>query len=118
MQVDIQARGFPLTEALKNHVRIRIGYTLSRVVSKIRRVDITLSDLNGPRGGGGKRCLIQVRIDGLSTVVIEDIQSDMYTAIDRAVGRAARTVMRRLALLNSKRRHETAQRVYHPSTGM
>ena len=118
MQTDIQARGFPLTEALENHVRDRISYTLSRAVSRIRRVGITLSDLNGPRGGVDKRCLIQVRIDGLSTVVIEDIQSDMYTAIDRAVGRAARTVMRRLALLNSRRRHGTTRPEYHQSTGL
>jgi ribosomal subunit interface protein len=118
MQIDIQARGFPLTEALENHVQTRISYTLSRAVSRIRRVVITLSDLNGPRGGVDKRCLIQVRIDGLSTVVVEDIQSDMYTAIDRAVGRAARTVMRRLALLNSKRRHGTVKPAFQTSTGL
>jgi ribosome-associated translation inhibitor RaiA len=118
MQIAIQARGFPLTEALKNHVHIRLGFNLSHAARRIRRVGIRLSDLNGPRGGVDKRCLVEVRLDGLSPVVIEDIEPDMYTAIDRAVGRAARTVMRRLAHGMSKRRRELRQQSYRDSTGL
>jgi putative sigma-54 modulation protein len=116
MQIAIQARGFPLTDALRNHTHTRLGFTLSHAASRIRRVGIRLSDLNGPRGGVDKRCLIEVLLDGLPTVVIEDIQPDMYTAIDRAVGRAARTVMRRLEHGVSKRRHELRQQSHHDST--
>ena len=116
MQIAIVARGFPLTDALRNHTHTRLGFTLSHAASRIRRVDIRLSDLNGPRGGVDKRCLIELLLDGLPTVVIEDIQPDMYTAIDRAVGRAARTVMRRLEYGMSKRRQELRQQSYHDST--
>ena len=118
MQIAIQARGFALTDALKNHVHTRLGFTLSHATRRIRRVGIRLSDLNGPRGGVDKRCLIEVRLDGLSTVVIEDIQTDMYLAIDRAVARTARTVMRRLEHGMSKRRQETRQQSYRDSTGL
>jgi ribosome-associated translation inhibitor RaiA len=118
MQIAIQARGFPLTDALKNHAHTRLGFTLSHTANRIRRVAIRLSDLNGPRGGVDKRCLIEVRLDGLPTVVIEDIQPDMYTAIDRAVGRAARTVMRRLEHGMSKRHQELRQQSHHDSTGL
>jgi len=104
MQIAIQARGFPLTDALRNHTQTRIGFTLANAAGRIRRVGIRLSDLNGPRGGVDKRCLVEVRLDGLPTVVVEDIQPDMYSAIDRAVGRAARTVMRRLTHGTSRRR--------------
>jgi ribosomal subunit interface protein len=104
MRIAVQTRGFSLTEALENHVRRRIGFTLTRAASRVRRVDVRLSDLNGPRGGVDKRCLVEVRLDGLPVVVVEDVQSDLYTAIDRAAGRAARAVMRRLALSNGRRR--------------
>jgi putative sigma-54 modulation protein len=109
MQIVVQARGFPLTEALKNHVHNRLGLTLSRLVNRIRRVSVRLSDLNGPRGGVDKRCLVELRLSGMPAVVVEDVQPDLYTAIDRACGRAARTVMRRLALDSNKRRQEAAQ---------
>ena len=104
MLISIQCRGFDLTEALQEHVHKRLGFTLSRASSEVRRVDVTLSDLNGPRGGIDKRCLVQIRLDGLQPVVVEDVQSDLYSAIDRAAGRAGRTVMRRLALNISRRR--------------
>ena len=108
MHIAIQTRGFPLTEALKSHVEKRLGFTFSNASSRVRRVHIRLSDLNGPRGGIDKCCHVEVRLDRLPVVVVEDIQSDMYTAINRAAGRAARTVMRHLALENSRRRQQTA----------
>jgi putative sigma-54 modulation protein len=113
MQIAIQARGFSLTAAIESHVRRRLDFTLARGASRMRRVDVRLSDLNGPRGGVDKRCLIEVRLDGLPPVVVEDVQSDLYTAIDRAAGRAARTVVRRLALNNSRRRPEAGSLTRH-----
>ena len=104
MQIAIHTRGFSLTEGLRNHVHNRLGFTLSRGASRVRRVEVKLSDVNGPRGGVDKRCLIEIRLDGLPVIVVQDVQSDMYTAIDRAATRAARTVMRRLALSNYRRR--------------
>jgi putative sigma-54 modulation protein len=116
MQIAIQARGFALTDALRNHTHTRLGFTLSHAASRIRHVGIRLSNLNGPRGGVDKRCIIEVRLHGLPTVMIEDIQSDMYTAIDRAIGRAARAVMRRLEHGMSRRRKEHRQQSHHDPT--
>jgi putative sigma-54 modulation protein len=108
MQISIQAHGFSITDALEKHVQDRLRFAFSRVSGRVRRVLVTLSDINGPRGGVDKRCLLEVRLDGLSSVVIQDTQTDLYTAIDRATGRAARNVIRRLAVKTSRRRQ------YHP----
>ena len=118
MQIAMKARGFPLTEALKIHTHARLCFTLAHAADRIRCVGVRLSDINGPRGGVDKRCLVEVRLDGLPTVGIEDIQTDMYTAVDRAVGRAARTVMRRLEHGMSKRRQGLRQQSHHDSTGL
>ena len=112
MQIDIQARGFSLTEALDNRVHNRLGFTFLHASSRVNRVRVRLSDLNGPRGGVDKCCLVEVRLEGLPVVIVEDIQSNMYTAIDRAVGRAARTVKRRLAQQGSRRYQEAAQHAH------
>jgi len=117
MQTDIQARGFPLSDALKNHVHSRLGFTSLFASRRVRRVHVRLSDLNGPRGGIDKRCLVKVRLEGLPFVVVEDVQSDMYSAIDRAIGRAARTVKRRLALQGSRRHQTVAQHAHLLATG-
>ena len=93
MQVDIQARDFTLTEALRTYIDRRIEFALSNRNNIIHQVKIMLSDINGPRGGSDKRCHIQLVLPKLSNVVIEDTESDLYIAIDRA----GRTVARRLA---------------------
>ena len=117
MQIDIQARGFSLTEALDNRVHNRLGFTFLHASSRVNRVRVRLSDLNGPRGGVDKCCLVEVRLEGLPVVIVEDVQSNMYTAIDRAVGRAVRTVKRRLAQQGSRRHQEAVQHAHLLATG-
>jgi ribosomal subunit interface protein len=118
MQVSIQSSSFTLTDALRNHVQTRLGFTFSRARNRVRLVQVRLSDLNGPRGGIDKRCLVKVCMEGLTDVVVEDVQPDMYHAIDRAADRAARTVMRRLALDSNRRRRHARQQLQHLSDGL
>jgi len=96
MQIDIQALGFSLTESLRNHAERRLHFSLSCCDGHIVRAVIRLSDINGPRGGEDKHCHLQVVLAGLSDVVIEDTQADMYVAINRATDRAGRTVIRKI----------------------
>jgi ribosomal subunit interface protein len=96
MQIQIQARDFPLTEALGAYIERRINFVLSSRFEQIKRIEVRLSDINGPRGGIDKRCHIQITLPRLRDVVIEDTETDLYIAIDRAIDRAGRTVNRRL----------------------
>ena len=96
MQVDIQARDFSLTNALRIHAERRLRFALSCCDDHIQRIVMRLSDINGPRGGADKRCHLQVVLKGLPDVVIEDTEADLYVAIDRATDRAGRTVVRKI----------------------
>ena len=112
MQIDIQARHFSLTEALKNYVELRLGYALHTRYDRIKRVLVRLSDINGPRGGNDKCCQLHVVLPGQADVVIADTQSNLYAAIDRAADRADGVVRerRRQRRLGGCRRHEAEQR--------
>ena len=96
VQIDIQARNFSLTDAMRNHAERRLQFALTRSDSHIRCVVLRLSDINGPRGGADKRCHLKVILNGLTDVIVEDIQADLYLAIDRATDRAGRTVARKI----------------------
>lgn len=97
MQINIQARNFKLTSAIRDYVTRRLGFAFSTRDEHIQQIKVRLSDINGPRGGADKRCHIQVVIPHLTDVVIEDTEVDLYVAIDRAVDRAGRTVGRKLS---------------------
>ena len=96
MQIDIQTLGFTLTAALREHTKSRLGFALAHGAETIDRVTVRLSDINGPRGGADKRCHIHVAVAHQADVVIEDIQADMYVAIDRATDRAGRALARQI----------------------
>ena len=97
MQINIQARNFSLTDALRSHAERRLRFALTCCDDHIKQVVMRLSDINGPRGGADKRCHLQVVLTGLPDVVVKDTEADLYVAIDRATDRAGRTVGRRLA---------------------
>ena len=107
MQIDIQTRSFVMTEAIRHHSRRRLHFALSSYDDHIQRVVVRLSDINGPRGGADMRCHLRLVVPGLSDVVVEDIEADLYLAIDRAVDRAGRTLRRRLARQRDKTRAST-----------
>jgi putative sigma-54 modulation protein len=101
MQTIIYTRGFVLTQALRNYTNKRLAYAVSYFSDRhIERITVRLSDINGPRGGEDKLCQLVLKIKGMPSVIIEDIESNLYTAIDRAVDRASRALVRLL-----KRKH-------------
>lgn len=96
MKIDVQTRDFSLTSALWKYTQWRLEMALGIREEHIQRVTVRLSDINGPRGGKDKSCRIRVNLDRHNDVVIEDVEEDMYTAIDRAASRAGRAVSRRI----------------------
>ena len=90
MRIDIQARGFELSDGLREHTERRLQFALSWASHSVRTVTVRLSDVNGPRGGNDKCCSIQIPLVRAQDVVIEDTESDLYVAIDRAAERAER----------------------------
>jgi ribosomal subunit interface protein len=105
MHIDIQARHFTLTDALRSHAEHRLRLALTCCDDHIQRIVIRLSDINGPRGGVDKHCHIQVVLAGLPDVIIEDTEADMYVAINRAADRAGRTLVRRVNRQQTLKKH-------------
>lgn len=94
MNITIQAQGFELTEALRQHTMRR--FDSARWTRDVQQIQVRLSDVNGPKGGADKRCQVQISLANESDVIIENIEDDLYLAIDRACARTKRTVTKRL----------------------
>lgn len=79
---------------LEQHVRTRLFFALERFASRITDLVVRLDDVNGPRGGRDIRCRIDVRLRGTRKLQVESRAGDAAEAVDRAAGRAKRTVSR------------------------
>lgn len=103
MRIEVRFRGVGKSDALRQHAVRRIHFALSRFGRAISSVVVRIGDINGPRGGADKRCLVVVRGPVLRSLCIEDLSADPYVAVDLAVERAARTAGRALELARSGR---------------
>ena len=110
MRIDIKTSGIDLTDGLRQHTERRLEFALDRAHHDINSVTVRLSDINGLRGGFDKRCQIQIPLPHHRGVVIEETDSDLYVAIDRAVNRAGNTLGRQL----SRRRNRTVGKAPQP----
>lgn len=96
------ARDLELSHSLREFVEYRLAFALSRFQDRIRDVVVVLSDINGPKSGIDKRCLLKVRLRGLSELLIEETEADFQIAVNRAADRAKRTLVRRLQHLSEQ----------------
>lgn len=96
MELAIRGLDLPLTTPLESLVQQRLGFALGRYDSRIRRVDVKLDDVNGPRGGVDKRCRVDVTLAEGGHVRAEGTEEWVRDAIDRAAHRLARRMGRLL----------------------
>ena len=92
MQIIIQSQDFSLSKQLREHIHRQVRFALSRFADRIQRVRVSVADVNGPRGGLDKRCLMQVEVLAKPGLVAEVTDSSMYAAISRSASRANRLV--------------------------
>ena len=108
MQFDIRARNFLLTDDLRSHAETRLYFTMARCDERIKQVVMQLSEVTASHGVGSKCCDLRLMLAGLPDVLIENIDTDPYVAIDGAIDRARRKltckVSRQKSLLRKCRR--------------
>ena len=103
MRIDIRAMGITLTSSLREYIERRLQFVLGWASHGVHKIVVHLSDINGPRGGTYKYCLIQIPFPRAPDVLIENIESDLYVAIDRAAHRAERALARQRDRLREPR---------------
>jgi hypothetical protein len=93
MQVLFKSR-HPQATDLRDLTERRVRFVLRRLAWLVPRAEVRMSDLNGPRGGVDKLCQVELHTDGARSVVVASVASDWRTALDDALARAARFLMR------------------------
>ena len=93
MQVFFHTRD-PQAMPLKDFAEARVRFAMRRLAWLVPRASVQIADVNGPRGGVDKRCRIQLSTDAHGTVVVTSMARDWHAALDSALARAARALLR------------------------
>jgi ribosome hibernation promoting factor len=94
MRFQLRERNIELNTVLRAQVENRLSLALGRYGIRIEKVIVRLST-DGRLDGEGKQCKIEVGLRP-RTVIAEDSDADLLTAVDRAVNRVSRSVGRAL----------------------
>ncbi len=101
MQVLFESRD-PQALVLRGMVVRRARFVMRRLVWMVPRARVCLTDVNGPRGGVDKRCQVELRAAGTGPVVVTSVARHWRSALDAALSRAARSLLR---VWQRERRH-------------
>lgn len=102
MDIKFNARKTISNPELKSKVDRLLRFALGRFVGRITRVEATLSDENGPKGGEDKLCRLLVKLTTggrrktVSSVIVEEVSPTFLGAVSIAADRAARAVAREI----------------------
>jgi putative sigma-54 modulation protein len=89
----------------------RIRFALDRFRG-LRRIVVSIQDVNGPRGGRDKACRVVAEFD-FANVIVEEVQEIWQSSLARALRRVAQNAARKLRRVNHtpcRATHRTAMR--------
>lgn len=105
MNMDIHARGFALTAALRAAVERQADDLQRRHPQRIGSLAVRLFDVNGTRGGPDKGCLVYARLERRGSVLVAtEVDADLYRSIERAFAKLRRGTRAALARGRASRR--------------
>lgn len=87
MEIAIRSRRVKWNEDLRQQVERSIEFAVDRHKSRIDRILVYVTDLNGPRGGADKLCQITAELRGTRPVLILERGEDLVAVINRATER-------------------------------
>lgn len=94
MQVLFQSAD-PQAHELRAWIEQRVRFALRRIAWKVQRVEVRMSDINGPRGGTNKRCQVALHTDGTGSTLASGLAPNWSAALERTLARVVRLLIRR-----------------------
>ncbi len=94
MKVTVSSRASSLDDTMREGIRNRIYYALSRFGPRIDKVTVQIEDVGATRESSQQLCRLSVRMKRLGSFSIESVEDEVMIAVSRAAERAAKRVQR------------------------
>lgn len=111
MEVEVRIQGTDLAEAIRRYAARRVRFALGRFAPRVGRVVVRISDINGARGGVDQCCHISVDVPPKGQVVLDQVDADLFIAIDRASARIGEAFRREIQRTRDTRTRRDSVRI-------
>ena|SRR5690348_15019474 len=99
MQLRINVNDADASDAIRSYVERRLRFALSRFGQRVGQITVRIR----PEGPSGNSCRIRAEVVPFGQVVVEQNDSDLFMAIDRAAGKMGRQFSRELDRIRNSR---------------
>ena len=96
MEVQILDRNVGITSGQRENIDRCLQFAFDRFDSHVRSIDITLTDVNGPRGGEDVQCRMMIGLLQERAIVVEGKGVSVEAIVAETADRAVIAVSRRL----------------------
>ena len=110
MQLSIHHPNLPASPALVSHTESALLRAFSRVADRVAQVAVSITDVNGLRGGPDKRCVLRVTLTSGEMAQVRHTSDCAYAAVHRAADRIRRVVHEKLKRRRQVRRRSVQRR--------
>lgn len=102
MNIQIRSNDFSLSESIKSMVQSQLLDRLRRYNDMVKSIYVVFSDINGPKGGNDKKCLIRISTKKKDITVV-DTGADLYFLIMTLSKKIINNLRKVKGKLNEKR---------------
>ncbi|MCS7470066.1 hypothetical protein NZK35_25765 [Stieleria sp. ICT_E10.1] len=104
MKLSIHFGDFEPSRSFQQDVSDLIRNAVERFGSRVRSVNISLRDINGPKGGVDKQCRCVVHLKRMSPIVIDDSDESYRSLVNRVAERVAYRLNQKIDRVQKGRR--------------
>jgi putative sigma-54 modulation protein len=94
MMTQVDVSGLPPRRAVRLDAEARVAAAVGALSSPVTRARVIFTDVNGDKGGIDIRCAITVSLRGRRRLHVEDMATTPRQALDKALAKLERRVLR------------------------
>ena len=96
MQIILRKRGPGSPDLDRDELAGRLRFNLTRYEPQVRKIEVYLEN-DSSDGAGNHLVRIRISLSEFPDIHVEDTETDLCVAVERAIGRATRSVRQRIA---------------------
>lgn len=96
MELTITDLNVGLSNENLTRIRQKTRRMFSKICDNVMAINVTIDDINGPKGGKDKNCRVIIHTKGMPDVVITDNQKSVMSAVNISLSRARMTLLRKV----------------------
>jgi len=96
MELAVNTLNIEITGEAIAQIKNKARKVFSRISDNIMAVKVTLDDVNGPKGGRDKKCMVIVHCHGMPSVVASNNQQSVIGAVNLALTKAHAALVKKI----------------------